>query len=201
MLGRTDRAAEFAGCATELAERLGLRIPLAQALRAEALVLLQHGKADEAAARAIASVEAAEEPGAVLEAARSRILAGRALAGVGDLDRAAEQLQLAHEQLRACGALRYCDEAARELRKLGRVVRRAGRDADDAALAGLTRRELEVIELVAAGKTNRDIASELFLSVRTVDRHVARIFEKLGVNSRAAAVSQFERARAGELTG
>jgi DNA-binding NarL/FixJ family response regulator len=197
MLGRADRAAEFAGCATELAEQLGLRIPLAQALRAEALVLLHRGKADEAAARAIASVEAAEEPGAVLEAARSRILAGRALAGVGHLDRAAEQLQLAHEQLRASGAVRYCDEAARELRKLGRVVRRAGREDDDAGLAGLTRRELEVIELVAAGKTNRAIASELFLSVRTVDRHVARIFEKLGVSSRAAAVSQFERARTG----
>jgi DNA-binding NarL/FixJ family response regulator len=201
MLGGADRAAEFAGCATELAERLGLRIPFAQALRAEAFVLLQRGKADEAAARAIASVEAAEEPGAVLEAARSRILAGRALTDAGHRDRAAEQLHLAHEQLRACGALRYCDEAARELRKLGRVVRRAGRDADDAALAGLTRRELEVIELVAAGKTNRDIANELFLSVRTVDRHVARIFEKLDVNSRAAAVSQFERARASGLTG
>ena len=62
--------------------------------------------------------------------------------------------------------------------------------------AGLTRRELEVIEFVAAGKTNREIANELFLSARTVDRHVSRIFEKLGVNSRVAAASQFERARA-----
>jgi DNA-binding NarL/FixJ family response regulator len=95
------------------------------------------------------------------------------------------------------GKASYCDEAARELRKLGRVVRRAGGDGvDDSPLAGLTRRELEVIEFVAAGKTNREIANELFLSVRTVDRHLSRIFEKLGVNSRAAAASQFERARA-----
>ena len=116
---------------------------------------------------------------------------------VGEQDRAVGELQLAHEQLFACGALRYCDEAARELRKLGRVVRRVGGDrVDDSPLAGLTRRELEVIEFVAAGKTNREIANELFLSVRTVDRHVSRIFEKLGVNSRAAAASQFERARA-----
>src|SRR2546430_15471555 len=65
-----------------------------------------------------------------------------------------------------------------ELRKLGRVVRRAGRDGTgDSPLTGLTRRELEVIEFVAAGKTNREIANELFLSVLTVDRHVSRIFE------------------------
>ena len=62
-------------------------------------------------------------------------------------------------------------------------------------MGGLTDRELEVIERLAAGRTNREIADELVLSVRTVDRHVARIFEKLGVNSRAAAASQFERAR------
>ncbi len=197
MLERPDRAAEFAGRAAELAGRLGLRIPLAQALRAEALVSLERGEAGEAAARALASVRAADEPGAVVEAARSRILAGRALAVAGEQERAVGELQLAHEQLSACGALRYCDEAARELRKLGRVVRRAGREGvDDSPLAGLTRRELEVIEFVAAGKTNREIANELFLSVRTVDRHVSRIFEKLGVNSRAAAASQFERARA-----
>jgi DNA-binding NarL/FixJ family response regulator len=91
-----------------------------------------------------------------------------------------------------------CDEAASELRKLGHVVRRGGGGGvDDSSFAGLTRRELEVIEFVATGKTNREIANELFLSARTVDRHVSRIFEKLGVNSRAAAASQFERARAG----
>jgi DNA-binding NarL/FixJ family response regulator len=197
MLERPDRAAEFARRAAELAGRLGLRIPLAQALRAEALVSLERGEAGEAAARALASVRAAEEPGAVVEAARSRILAGRALAVAGEHNRAVVQLQLAHEQLFVCGAFRYCDEAARELRKLGRVVRRAGGEGvDDSPLAGLTRRELEVIEFVPAGKTNREIANELFLSVRTVDRHVSRIFEKLGVNSRAATVSQFERARA-----
>jgi DNA-binding NarL/FixJ family response regulator len=48
---------------------------------------------------------------------------------------------------------------------------------------------------VASGRTNRQIAEELFLSVRTIDRHVARIFEKLDVSSRAAAVSVYERTR------
>ena len=51
-----------------------------------------------------------------------------------------------------------------------------------------------MITLVSAGRTNREIADELVLSVRTVDRHVSRIFEKLGVKSRIAAASAFERA-------
>jgi DNA-binding CsgD family transcriptional regulator len=66
----------------------------------------------------------------------------------------------------------------------------------DSTGLGLTAREREVLEHVAAGKTNREVADELFLSVRTVDRHLSRIFDKLGVNSRAAAASQYERSRA-----
>ncbi|MGH3951541.1 MAG: helix-turn-helix domain-containing protein [Pseudonocardiaceae bacterium] len=61
---------------------------------------------------------------------------------------------------------------------------RAARAAD-----GLTARELQVLRLVAAGKTNRAIASELVVSERTVDRHVTNIFTKLGVSSRAAATT------------
>jgi len=197
ILGHPHRAAELAARATELARRLGLRVPLAHALRAGALVALDQGQTEEATEGALESVQLAEEAGAVVEAARSRILAGRALVAAGERRRAVAELQAAHEQLRACGALRYCDEAARELRRLGRAVPRATPDGAGAQpLSGLTRRELEVLEFVAAGKTNREIANELFLSVRTVDRHLARIFEKLRVNSRAAAASQFERARA-----
>jgi DNA-binding NarL/FixJ family response regulator len=106
------------------------------------------------------------------------------------------ELERAHERLAGCGALHDCDAAARELRRLGRVARRPARAGGAHAVGGLTPRELEVMRLVAAGDTNRAIAGKLFLSVRTVDRHVARIFAKLGVSSRAAAASEFERARA-----
>jgi DNA-binding NarL/FixJ family response regulator len=54
---------------------------------------------------------------------------------------------------------------------------------------GLTARELEVLRLVAAGRTNKSIAAELVLSERTVERHVSNIFTKLVVSSRAAATS------------
>ena len=54
---------------------------------------------------------------------------------------------------------------------------------------GLSAREIEVLRLVAAGRTNHAIASELYLSERTVHRHISNIFDKLGVHSRTAAAS------------
>jgi DNA-binding CsgD family transcriptional regulator len=138
----------------------------------------------------------AEAAGALVEVARSRILLGKALVAGGQRDRAVGELQRAHGELISCGALRYCDEAAHELRKLGHAVRAAPQAPDGGLIGALTPRELQVIERLAAGKTNRQIAEDLCLSVRTVERHTARIFEKLGINSRAAAASAFERARA-----
>jgi DNA-binding NarL/FixJ family response regulator len=60
---------------------------------------------------------------------------------------------------------------------------------DTAATHGLTPRELQVLRLVAAGRTNKAIAAELVVSERTIDRHVSNIFTKLRVPSRAAATA------------
>jgi DNA-binding NarL/FixJ family response regulator len=62
-------------------------------------------------------------------------------------------------------------------------------DAPAAASLTLTRRELQVIRLIAAGETNRSIAHALAISERTVDRHVSNIFTKLNLSSRAAATA------------
>ena len=68
------------------------------------------------------------------------------------------------------------------------------RDGRTGDAAGLSAREIEVLRLVAAGKTNQAIAAELFLSDRTVERHVSNILAKLDVGSRtAAAAYAFER--------
>jgi DNA-binding CsgD family transcriptional regulator len=75
-------------------------------------------------------------------------------------------------------------DAARELRRLGRRVTRKGRGR--AGELGLRRRELEVARLVTAGKTNREIAAELFVSEKTVESHLYNVLAKLGVSSRAA---------------
>lgn len=56
-------------------------------------------------------------------------------------------------------------------------------------VAGLTAREVEVLRLVAAGKSNREIAAELYLSVKTIARHLSNIFGKIDVSSRAAATA------------
>jgi len=69
-----------------------------------------------------------------------------------------------------------------------------------AALSGLTPREIDVIEWVAKGKTNRDIAEILDMSPRTVNKHLEHIYAKLGVETRTAAVAQFGRLRAGSGT-
>jgi DNA-binding NarL/FixJ family response regulator len=57
------------------------------------------------------------------------------------------------------------------------------------AAGGLTAREVQVLRLVAAGKTNRAIAADLFISEKTVARHVSNIFTKLDLSSRAAATA------------
>ena len=63
------------------------------------------------------------------------------------------------------------------------------KDAPSAHPHGLTPRELQVLRLIATGKTNKAIAAELYLSERTVDRHVSNIFTKLNLPSRAAATA------------
>jgi ATP/maltotriose-dependent transcriptional regulator MalT len=193
-LGNLARAEEHAHRSAQAAARLGTNLSLAAASRALALVSLARGETQAALDAALESYDAAERVGARVDAARSQTLAGQALAASGERAAAVATLEAAHEKLLACGALHYANQTARELRKLGRAVPRSGRGNTKPGILGLTDREREVIEQVADGKTNREIADNLFLSPRTIDRHIARIFEKLGVHSRAAATSIFERA-------
>ena len=113
-----------------------------------------------------------EEIEAPYEAARVRELMGAACRALGDEDAAALELEAARRAFAELGA-------ALDVARLG------GRDSTH----GLTARELEVLRLVAAGRTNKTIAAELVLSERTVDRHVSNIFAKLGVSSRTAATA------------
>ena len=117
------------------------------------------------------------------EAARARVLVGLACRALHDEDTAAMELDAARQAFAQLGAV----PDATRTKKLARE----GRAGD---VAGLSARELEVLRLVAAGKTNHAIAADLFLSDRTVERHVSNILSKLGVGSRtAAAAYAFER--------
>ena len=73
--------------------------------------------------------------------------------------------------------------AARELRRLGRRVTPPPRVATGKTWAAVSPREREVAEQVAAGKTNREVAAALFLSEKTIESHLARIYDKLGLRS------------------
>jgi len=110
------------------------------------------------------------------EIARVRVLVGLACRAVGDEDTASLELDVARSIFEQLGAR---PDIARVESLTGRVA--AGDDH------GLTTRELEVLRLVSAGKSNRVIASELVISEHTVARHLQNIFAKLGVSSRTAA--------------
>ena len=112
------------------------------------------------------------------EAARTRVLIGLACRALGDEDTAEMELGAARRVFERLGAL---PDLAR--------VENLGSPAAPGPAAGLTGREVEVLELVATGRTNREIASVLVISDKTVARHVSNIFLKLGVSSRAAATA------------
>ena len=119
------------------------------------------------------------EVGAPYIAARLRLLIARACRALGDRDTAALELDLAREVFERLGAAP--DLAALARRRRARAAARCPR--------GLSPRELEVLRLVASGKTNKAIAKQLCLSEKTIDRHVSNIFVKANVASRAAATA------------
>ena len=195
-LGREAEAERAAEHAEAVAAATGLRFALAAARRARAQVTLAAGDAAAAADHALASAATADAVGARVEASISRVLAGRALALAGEPERAVAELQRAAADFEACGALRRRGVAERELGKLGRRRHRRTRpgQADGAGVAALTERELEVARLVVDRRTNAQIATELFLSTKTVETHMRNLFHKLDVSSRADVARTVERA-------
>jgi DNA-binding NarL/FixJ family response regulator len=158
------------------------------------LVRLHAGAlAEEDATARVAGLEAvlvaAEESPFRLEALWAQLDLGCALADASD-GRAAAELERAAAVAHELGAGTVEELAERVLRSLGvRTWRRA------AAGAPLTEREQEVARLVAEGATNREIAQLLFLSPKTVERHVSNVFKKIGVRNRAelaARVTELE---------
>jgi DNA-binding NarL/FixJ family response regulator len=162
---------------------------------------LLDGSAEQAAdhfARALVLLQGLEVP---FDRSETERRAAAALAGIGRREEAVEHLVAAFRTARRLGARPLVERVAGSLAALGeRADRRLGRRAvAQAANGGLTRREVEVVRLVAMGHTNREIARQLFLSPRTVEMHVGSILGKLDCRSRADAARRAS--ELGLLTG
>jgi DNA-binding NarL/FixJ family response regulator len=142
---------------------------------AEARVLLAEEQAAAAVTSARTAVDRWRQLGARYEAASCRVLLGRALRSTGEAAAAAEEFQAA----RAVFLALHADPALAELDAV----------TGDRHSVSLTPRELEVLRLVSTGLTNRAVGVRLSLSEKTVARHLANIFGKLGLSTRAAATA------------
>jgi DNA-binding CsgD family transcriptional regulator/TPR repeat protein len=191
------RPADVAACANALA-RVAAQTGNPEALAALAHVLGEAALLDGDAAQAVdhfsRALEMLRPIDVPFERAQIQARAGAALAAVGEREAAVERLTEAYRTASKLGARPLGEEAVRQLVALGeQVERRLGRRAaGQRERAGLTRRELEVVRLVAVGRTNREIGQELFLSARTVEMHVGNVLAKLDCRTRTEVAHKAE---------
>jgi DNA-binding CsgD family transcriptional regulator len=172
--GRIDEALAVLGEWEAHATRVGRTWVLAQVTRCRGLVAAARGdveRAEELLEQAVGELDAVADP----------FGRARALLALGIVRRRARQKRGAREAIEAAvagfeeiGAAGWAEKARAELGRIG------GRTREE----GLSPAERRVAELVAEGRTNREVAAELFLGERTVESHLSRVYTKLGVRSR-----------------
>ena len=153
---------------------------------------LAEGDADAAASQFARAAELHAGLNIPFERAQVLVRAAAALAATGERDAALDQLAEAYRTAMALGARPLAAEAASAVAALGASVtdHLGRRAAAEHETAGLSRREVEVVRLVAQGLTNREIAARLVLSTRTVDMHVRNILSKLQSRTRTEAAGR-----------
>ena len=174
--GHSDASAALARLRNE-AERSQLQRTLAAADRCAGL-LADQDEFEASFAQALRLHDRTPDP---FERARTQLLFGERLRRAKRKTEAREQLRAALDTFDQLGAAPWADQARRELHASGQTLHRR-RDA--VGLDQLTPQELQVALIVARGTTNREAAARLFLSPRTIENHLHRVFTKLGVRSR-----------------
>jgi len=150
----------------------------AVAAQAQGAVLLADGNTRDAISALRRATEAWRDLAAPYEGARAAVLIGLACRAEGDEETAEMELSAAQRVFETLGA-------APDMGRVAKLREKPGAKPE----GGLTGREIEVLRLVAVGKTNRSIADELGISEKTIARHVSNIFMKLGLSTRAAATA------------
>jgi len=174
-LGRADEAMAIAQEEVELARRFGAAGVVGQSLRAAGEVDPEHG-----VERLREAVETLERSTARYELAATLVSLGRALRLARHPSDARDPLRRALELAHRCGADALVEQARAELYATG--VR--PRNAERSGPASLTASERRVAELAADGRTNKEIAQELYVTLKTVEVHLSSSYRKLGISSR-----------------
>ena len=174
--GEADEASGLADELRRIADAFGCTALDAAAAHAAALVALANDDPRTAVAAARPAIERWTELGAPYEVARCRVVSGTALRSLGDEQAASSELALARSTFAELSAAPAERDVARTI-------------APAEVPGGLSPREVEVLRLVAAGKSNAEIAADLVVAEKTVARHLSNIFTKLDVGSRTAAAA------------
>lgn len=183
--GDVDGAAAATSEIGSLAEVFDTPVVRAELAQAGGAVALARGDVHSALALSRAAARRWRELDSPYAVASAGVQVALACRQLGDDEAAEAELESARATFARLGAL----PDVRRVEAQQREADRTSPPPSDAPTHSLTSRELEVLALVATGASNREIARRLYVSDRTVDRHVSNIFAKLGVRSRAAAAA------------
>jgi DNA-binding CsgD family transcriptional regulator len=172
-VGRPDEAASALDRLSERTQASGTEWALGIEARCRALM-----SDDESCYRE--SIERLARSRAAVELARSRLLYGEWLRRENRRTEAREQLRRAHAEFSGFGAEAFAERARRELVATGETARRRVDETRDV----LTPQEVQIAQLARDGQTNPEIGAQLFISARTVEYHLSKVFLKLGISSR-----------------
>jgi DNA-binding CsgD family transcriptional regulator len=180
-IGRLERAEHLLDAFEEAAQRLDRAWALMLASRCRAQLTAAGGDLEGASAHALRALRRGEEVELRIEVARTFLVAGRIERRRRRKAIAAGHLRRAKEMFEGMGAALWAQRAHEELRRVG---------LRPSAPTELTASERQVAELIASGLTNREVAARLFMSPKTVEANLARIYRKLRVHSRAELGAQ-----------
>jgi DNA-binding CsgD family transcriptional regulator len=189
--GRLSEAELFVAQHREAADASGRPAPMSAIRRAEGVLLAARNELDAATTLLVEAIGLADKAGTPFARCLAELELGRVLRGLDRQAEAAAALLSARETAQSLRALPYVAQLQAELATIGALV---PPQAQKSPLEALTRMEHTVARLVRKGMSNREIATELFISAKTVEYHLGNAYRKLGVSSRTQLLRELSEA-------